>query len=238
MERRRAARLQRSFWVWFRDAQGAGAWQVSPMRDFTARGVRFVAEQAFEAGTRLEMKLMLPMAAQPLRLTGRVAWARPLEGVRLHLTEHGVVFDAREAVALHAALAGATPSGPSASPASSRTDRRRSPRIRHPFYARYRLVERLGAAWCTVNPLDLNIHGMQFLNPQPLARGATLEVELMAPKMARPFLLRGRVVWSQAHASGVVEVGVEFLRLTAEQTQHVRTALRSLEAARKPSGAR
>jgi hypothetical protein len=67
---------------------------VSPLRDLSSSGARFLGERAFEVGTELELQLVLPMAKEPLALQARVA--RAASGP-MRLVEYGVVFQADDA---------------------------------------------------------------------------------------------------------------------------------------------
>ncbi len=69
---------------------GQTAWQVSPLRDFSRTGVRFISEHPYEIGAVLELQLALPTSREPLALAGRVAWVKPRF---LETLELGVTFD-------------------------------------------------------------------------------------------------------------------------------------------------
>lgn len=89
-EQRRDPRIMHSFMVRYRaTACGQTSWFVSPLRDLSSGGARFICECAFEVGTLLEMQLLLPTSEQPVAMEARVAWAKPGP---LNLTEHGVTF--------------------------------------------------------------------------------------------------------------------------------------------------
>ncbi len=90
-ESRHAPRVAHQFMVRYRLANtGQLAWQVSPLRDFSRTGVRFIAEHPYEIGAVLELQLALPTSREPLALAGRVAWAKP---AFLGTAELGVTFD-------------------------------------------------------------------------------------------------------------------------------------------------
>jgi len=73
---------------------GQGAWAVSPLRDFSRGGARFVCENAFPVGTVLELQLMLPSSKTPVPLEAQVTWAKPGP---INLAELGVAFSPVEA---------------------------------------------------------------------------------------------------------------------------------------------
>ena len=52
-------------------------WSLVPARDFSRTGVRFYSEYPFTMGDGVTLHLLLPMAREPVRLMGRVAWKRP-----------------------------------------------------------------------------------------------------------------------------------------------------------------
>ena len=90
-EQRQAPRIARGFMVRYRPAENAAAlWSVSPLRDLSRTGARFLAESAFPVRTVLELQLVLPMTKQPVAIRGRVAWLKPGP---LSLMEHGVAFE-------------------------------------------------------------------------------------------------------------------------------------------------
>jgi len=90
-ERRREPRIVHSFMVRYRAAGATSPkWMLSPLKDFSASGVRFVAEPGLRPGQALELQLMLPMHREPLGVAGRVAWSEPFgDG---SLVEQGVEF--------------------------------------------------------------------------------------------------------------------------------------------------
>ena len=92
-EQRRAPRLHRSFMVRYQPP-GKTAWLMSPLRDLSSGGARFLSEHAFTAGDLFEMQLVLPSTPQPVPLKARVAWAKPWRG---GLLEIGVTFSPGDA---------------------------------------------------------------------------------------------------------------------------------------------
>ena len=91
-EQRRQPRVARSFMVRYRaSSAGQVSWFVSPLRDLSSGGARFICETEFPLGLELEMQLLLPSAEAPVPIKARVAWAKPAP---MKLTEHGVTFDA------------------------------------------------------------------------------------------------------------------------------------------------
>ena len=87
-EHRRDPRITRGFMVRYRRPTEHG-WSVSPLRDLSSSGARFLGEQPFVLGTDLDLQLVLPLAKEPLVLQARVAWMKPGP---MHLTEYGVTF--------------------------------------------------------------------------------------------------------------------------------------------------
>ena len=88
---RREPRIARAFMMRYRAlSPGSQAWLLSPLRDLSQGGVRFISERAFEVGTLLELKLLLPTASAPLAARGRVAWSKPGP---MALVELGVTFE-------------------------------------------------------------------------------------------------------------------------------------------------
>ncbi len=88
---RRAPRIPKGFIVRFRAVgEPSAGWCVSPLRDLSQGGARFLSEQTFAVGTALETLLVLPASQQPVPLSARVAWAKP---PAMGLAELGITFD-------------------------------------------------------------------------------------------------------------------------------------------------
>ena len=91
-EQRKRPRISRPFLVRYRPpSQAAERWFVSPLRDLSSGGARFLSEYPFSAGNAFEMQLLLPASKQPFLLRARVTWVKP---GHLGLSEIGVTFDA------------------------------------------------------------------------------------------------------------------------------------------------
>ena len=90
-EQRKSPRVPRAFIVRYRcpDA-GMTGWLISPLRDLSSGGARFISEQPFTDGTVLEVQLILPVAKDPVCLKAKVAWTAP---ARLGMVETGVIFE-------------------------------------------------------------------------------------------------------------------------------------------------
>ena len=70
---------------------GVTSWLVSPLRDLSSGGARFLSEQQFSVGDVMELQLVLPVSPQPIALKARVAWTKARPGTTLG--ELGVTFD-------------------------------------------------------------------------------------------------------------------------------------------------
>lgn len=88
-ERRQFPRIESQLLVKFRFLN-EDKWQMTPLKDISASGIRFMAERSCDAGAGLELQLLLPTVAAPLRLGGRVNWVRPASIA--HLFDYGVEF--------------------------------------------------------------------------------------------------------------------------------------------------
>ena len=104
---------------------------------------------------------------------------------------------------------------------SGGNERRRFPRVRQPFEARYRLFGDLAATWCAVTAINLSASGVRFRGEDTLKPGTMLDMQIILPGITQPAVLRGTVVWSVLQASGVIETGVEFTNLGMLQQQQV-----------------
>ena len=91
-EQRRSRRVNRSLLIRYRGpTMPEGTWLISPLRDFSSSGARFLTERFFRVGESLDIQLVLPVARDPAVLTGHVVWKRPST---MGLTELGVTFTA------------------------------------------------------------------------------------------------------------------------------------------------
>ena len=90
-EQRRVPRVNRSFMARYRVPVGGQAnWLVSPLRDLSSGGARFLSEYPFQTGAFLEIALLLPASSQPIIVKAKIAWAKPW---RAGLTEIGATFN-------------------------------------------------------------------------------------------------------------------------------------------------
>ena len=72
---------------------GAG-WCVSPLRDLSSGGARFLSERPFAVGELFKLQLLLPNTPEPIWVMTRVAWVKPTV---MGMQELGVAFDAGDA---------------------------------------------------------------------------------------------------------------------------------------------
>lgn len=100
-------------------------------------------------------------------------------------------------------------------------ERRRFPRVPHPFDAQYRFYGELLTSWRTVKTLNLGAGGIRFRSPDPLEPGTKLELQITLPFAQEPLVLRGQVIWSQVMAPGVAENGIEFIGVSPEQAEQI-----------------
>ena len=90
-EHRRDPRVSRAFLIRYRcPAAGQERWLVSPLRDLSRSGARFLSERMFAVGVPLELQLVLPVSRQPVVVGAHVAWQQP---GALGMVEMGVTFD-------------------------------------------------------------------------------------------------------------------------------------------------
>jgi hypothetical protein len=96
-EHRKKPRVARAFMARYRlESPMVTDWLVSPLRDLSSGGARFLSERPFKAGQFIELQLLLPFARDPVVLRARVAWTKP---GRLSMMEIGVTFDAGDPAA-------------------------------------------------------------------------------------------------------------------------------------------
>ena len=106
-------------------------------------------------------------------------------------------------------------------------ERRRFPRASQPFDAHCRPRE-MGDAWIPVTVLNLSANGVRFRNEHPFALGAEMEFKFQPTGFLKPLVVRGRVVWHEMQASGVVEHGIELRDVSVEQQQQLDHLVRFL----------
>lgn len=94
------------------------------------------------------------------------------------------------------------------------TERRRFPRIPESFTVQYRVSGELAATWAEAVTQNVSAGGIRFRVPEPLGPGTTMTLQMRLSGTAQPLHVKGQVAWSRMQASGVVEVGVEFLNLS------------------------
>ena len=73
-DRRRARRVELRWTLSYR-IDGTQRSGTSLVKNFSAEGVRFVAEHPLEPGARLEVTLSLPDRREPIRFVGEVVWS-------------------------------------------------------------------------------------------------------------------------------------------------------------------
>ena len=90
-EHRMAPRVPHPFMIRYRLlAVGSEDWMVSPLRDLSGGGARFLSERPFAVGSLLETQLRLPASRDPILLRARVTWAKPW---RSKIADIGVTFE-------------------------------------------------------------------------------------------------------------------------------------------------
>ena len=90
-EHRRAPRVSHPFMIRYRFlAPWAETWMVSPLRDLSGGGARFLSEWPLKVGAILETKLLLSSSRDPVPMQARVAWTKPW---RLKIAEVGITFE-------------------------------------------------------------------------------------------------------------------------------------------------
>lgn len=113
-------------------------------------------------------------------------------------------------------------------------ERRKFYRAPHAFEVRYRLLDDLTTSWRTVTLVNLGAGGLRFRDSETLEKGALLELQLQLPSGREPLRLKGHVVWHQLHASGVNEVGVEFVDVAAQDQLHIDNVVQFLRKSTPP----
>jgi hypothetical protein len=90
-ERRKAPRIDRRFMVKYRcPSTGQATWMMSPIKNMSATGIRFIAEKSYPQGAVLELQLYLPTSPEPLTLEGVIVWQHG--GGPYKMGENGIEF--------------------------------------------------------------------------------------------------------------------------------------------------
>ena len=96
-------------------------------------------------------------------------------------------------------------------------ERRRFGRTSQSVELQYRLRGEFASPWTQTATGNLSAGGARFRCQEPLRAGDELELRLQLSGSPKPLELRGRVVWGQMQASGVTEIGAEFIDVTDQQ---------------------
>ncbi len=96
-------------------------------------------------------------------------------------------------------------------------ERRQFPRVAQPFNTRYRLSGEMTTTWYAATVINLGAGGMRIRSADPIPPDVLVDLEIQLPSAHAPFVLRGRVLWEQIQAAGVIEYGIAFLELDAIQ---------------------
>lgn len=96
-------------------------------------------------------------------------------------------------------------------------ERRSFPRVPQPFEARYRLTDEMGASWHAMTLVNISAGGVRFRTDQLIEQDTPLQIQVQLPGMREALVVSGHAVWSTLQASGVMEIGVEFLNVTPDQ---------------------
>lgn len=90
-EQRKSPRVEHHFMArYVVPGRSPKQWLVSPLRDLSSGGARFLSETPFAVGDTFELQLVLPNAQQPVLLKAKIAWIRPGP---MSMQEVGVTFD-------------------------------------------------------------------------------------------------------------------------------------------------
>lgn len=95
-------------------------------------------------------------------------------------------------------------------------ERRRFQRVPETFPAQCRR-SRSGEPWQEIQSLDISAGGLRFVSRLPFEQGEPLDFEMTLPATNQELKVSGAVVWTKFQAAGVVEIGVQFNRLTPDQ---------------------
>ena len=103
----------------------------------------------------------------------------------------------------------------------SSKERRKFHRAGQAFTLRYRIIGELDASWYEVTTMNISAGGVRFRSPDVMEPESMLQLQVILPNVKEPFVIHGRVVWTQLQASKVLEYGVEFENVTPTQQAHL-----------------
>ena len=103
----------------------------------------------------------------------------------------------------------------------SPSERRRFPRIAHPFIVRYRFPHMQDAAWRAAPVRNLSGEGACFRCEYAFVVGHVVELQLSLPTSKQPIPLRGRIIWAKLvnPTLNLYEYGVVFDAIDAATRQ-------------------
>ena len=109
-------------------------------------------------------------------------------------------------------------------------ERRRFPRTSQSFDAHCRLRAE-GEAWLPATVLNLSANGVRLRNARAFDPGAEVELTFQPTGFLKPLVMRGRVIWHEMQASGVVEHGIALRDVSLDQQQQIDRLVRFLSHA-------
>lgn len=81
-ERRKDARVEKHFMAYYKRAGKLDkSWRMSPLKDISGSGARFLCEEKYAVGDQLELKLYMPASPKPQRMSATI--------IRMRETENG-----------------------------------------------------------------------------------------------------------------------------------------------------
>ena len=113
-------------------------------------------------------------------------------------------------------------------------ERREFGRISQAFEVRYRVYGEFGETWTNAMSVNLSAGGMRIQSREPIVEGARVEIDVNLPHVGGRLILRGRIVWTQLKAVGVVEHGLIFEDVSPEQAASVDSLVRFLGRSSTP----
>lgn len=196
------------------------------VKDLGEGGIRMLLPAPLAAQQIVLLDLTVPQG--PLRLGGQVRWIGPLQQSDLgdHFFPHGVRFlnllsrAMVEQVVTHQLALRKLP---------------KHPRVPVELPIEYAITERVVATSC----LNISRGGIFIRTPDPPPLNREIVLRFAIPGDPEPVRLRGRVVWSNAHAGRnpfPPGMGVQFLDLSPEAAARIETFIASLRHRGSGSG--
>lgn len=89
-DQRRSPRVEHHFMARYAiPLRSPKQWLISPLKDLSSGGARFISEHKFSVNETFDLQLVLPTINEPVALSATIAWVRPGP---MNMFEVGITF--------------------------------------------------------------------------------------------------------------------------------------------------